>query len=311
MKERDSFRGTDIDKTFTGKFKSSKFYKEIYEKHKNEIIIAVRDGFINLYYNCDSIAKIEAKSPNKATINTYYITGKSSKSSRKITDDELKSNYLNIKKNSDKRKKLEKQAQEKLFIANNINENSEWFCIDVEYTKSLKGKENAEHWRFDIVAITKKEPHRVALIELKYGKGAIQGTSGIRSHIKDFYSFYIEDKFSKMKLEIVSIIKSLKLLGVDIPKSLQHISSADKICSIPEFYFITLNNNEEDGQSNPKQTMSGCLFKDKRWGCKRVSSLIKKEGDYFDLIKHDKTFNPTFLFSDATLPDININSILD
>lgn len=57
--------------------------------------------------------------------------------------------------------------------------------------------------------------------------------------------------------------------------------------------------------------MSGYLFSDKRWGCKRVSSLIKKEGDYFDLIEQDESFKPVFLFSNSQLPDLKIPDILN
>ena len=72
MKNRDSFRGTSINKKFANLFKQSKFYTEIYTKHKNEVIIGVRDGFINLYYNCDSIAKIDVNNPKVCKIDSYY-----------------------------------------------------------------------------------------------------------------------------------------------------------------------------------------------------------------------------------------------
>lgn len=72
MKNRDSFRVTSIDETFCKAFKITKFYTEIYQKHKNEIIIGIRDSYINLYYNCDSIAKIIVGNPNKAYIKPYY-----------------------------------------------------------------------------------------------------------------------------------------------------------------------------------------------------------------------------------------------
>ena len=68
MKDRDSFRGTRIDKKFGDSFKKSCFYKDIYRKHKNEVVIGVRDSYINIYYNCDSIAKIEVNNPNKCVI---------------------------------------------------------------------------------------------------------------------------------------------------------------------------------------------------------------------------------------------------
>ena len=57
--------------------------------------------------------------------------------------------------------------------------------------------------------------------------------------------------------------------------------------------------------------MSGHLFKDKRWNCKRISKYVIEEGDYFTLTENDKDFKPIFLFSSATLPNINIQDILD
>ena len=306
MKDRDSFRGTSIDDAFAKLFKKSKFYTEIYSKHKDEVIIGVRDGYINLYYNCDSIAKIEVESPKLCKIDSYYTNGEKGI----LTEDEMLKYFDTIKDNSDKRNKLEKQAQQRLFIDNNNNPESAWFCIDVEYTKSLQGKEHAEDWRFDIIAISKAKPFRVALIELKYGSGALKEPSGIRTHVKDFYSFYKNKSFEILKPEIVSIINKLSILGVDVG-NLKNIS-CDEIDSEPSFYFITLNNNAiPPSENTPMKTMSGYLFGDKRWGCRRVSSLIKKDGDYFDLINHDKSFRPVFLFSNATLPELKIHDILD
>lgn len=42
MKNRDSFRSLGIDNTFAQQFMSSKFYTEIYSKHKDEVIIGIR-----------------------------------------------------------------------------------------------------------------------------------------------------------------------------------------------------------------------------------------------------------------------------
>ena len=186
-----------------------------------------------------------------------------------------------IKQKSDERKKREKQAQQRLYIQNNNSLSSEWFCIDVEYTKSLRGKSRAEDWRFDIIAISKSKPHKIALIELKYGAGALGEPSGIRTHVKDFYSFHVQDSscefsFGELKQEVVSMISKLDLLGVSIPEELAEVDG-NKISDSPEYYFITLNNNPaEEGKSLPKQTMSGYLFGDKRWNCQRISKLVKE-----------------------------------
>ena len=306
MKDRDSFRGTAIDEAFCEDFKSTKFYTEIYQKHKDEIIIGIRDGYINLYYNCDSIAKIRVGQPSKALLASYYTD----KITRSLSDEEYVSFYNSIKEKSDRRDKKEKQAQERLFIDNNSNPSSVWFCIDVEFTKSLRGKNTAKDWRFDIIAISKVAPFRVALIELKYDKVAIGGKSGVRTHVRDFYTFHKENRYENLKDEIVSIVKSLQRIGVDVPYNFAEIST-NKFAIYPEFYFIMINNNAKAGASTPEQTMSGYLFKDKRWNCKRISKYVIEEGDYFTLTENDKDFKPIFLFSSATLPNINIQDILD
>ena len=307
MKNRDSFRGTSIDKTFAKSFKKSLFYTDIYKKHKDEIIIGVRDGSVNLYYNCDSIASIKVRNPQQCNIDKYYTNGKKTC----LTEDEMVQYYDIIKENSNKRNKNEKQSQQRLYIDNNKNKSSKWFCIDVEYTKSLKGKKSAEDWRFDIIAISKEKPFRVALIELKYGFAAIGGTSGIRKHVEDFHKFYRDNKFEILKPELVSIINKLVMLGVNVPSSLKGLKGED-IATEPEFYFVVLNNNPRGRSKNlPKQTTSGYLFNDKRWDCKKISKSVTEEGDYYVLINNDNSFKPVFLFSKATLPDLQIRDILD
>lgn len=305
MEMQDSFRGRGINADFASRFKLSDFYKKIYQEHKNEIIIGVRDGYINLYHNCNSIAKISCSPrPLKGEIAAYYIDGISGKT-KSIFDHDLVKCYEYVREQSNSRSTSEKKAQARLFIENNNNPDSEWFCIDIEYAKT------AQRGRFDIIAVSKKAPHQVALIELKYGSTALGGDSGIRIHIKDFYEFFKKtDAFNKLKSELVSIIKGLEKLGVDLPDGLQGLKEKD-IAPAPLFYIIVLNNNIDlEKGSTPKQTVSGYLFKDKRWGCKRLSSLIGKEGDYNKLIENNQMFSLTLLFSKSMLPELGISDIL-
>lgn len=308
-------RGACITKDFASKFKTSKFYTDIYCKHKDEIIVGIRSDYINLYYNCDSIAKISAnKKELEAEISKYYLNEE--KGYHKLSPEKLCDNYKLIKEQSDKRHKLEKQAQERLVIDNNKNEHSNWYCFDVEYKKAFANLSSRDiGGRFDIMAISKDYPHKVALIELKYGASAIGGDSGIRKHVEDFSLFSGKDSkgnsfFAQLKPEIVSILNKLELLGIDIPASLKGIKKED-ISDAPLFYFITLNNNPLEGSTNtPKSSMSGYLFNDHRWGCKRLSKVVK-QADYFELTKNSKNFHPIFLFSKAQLPDLGIKDIID
>lgn len=308
-----------IDKDFAEAFKKSELYK-LYENHKDELFIGVRNDYLNLYYNCDSIAKIEYKKLDKklgCEIDKFYLDGKhyNGKEKRyKVEPNQICEQYEKIKANSDNKATAEKKAQSKLVLLNNNNQNSKWFCIDVEYVKAFENqteKDKAEfNGRFDIIALSKEKPHRIALIELKYGSGSIGGNSGIYKHIDDFGKFCQKGFFEEhLKQEIIDIVKSQIELGIEVPFELSKLNS---LFSQPEFYFITLDNNSNDGKSTPKQTMAGYLFKEKRWDCKKLSTKNCVENDFGDVTKKGNDFYATFLFSTETLEKgITINDIID
>ena len=309
-----------ITKNFAEAFKQSELYK-LYGEHKDELFIGVRNNYLNLYYNCDSIAKIEYKKRVKkivCVIDKYYLDGKHYNSKQKekryrIEQSEICKQYEIIKKHSNDKITPEKKAQSKLVLLNNKNKNSNWFCVDIEYVKQFNNqKEKKEanfNGRFDIIALSKAKPHKVALIELKYGSGAIGGKSGIYKHVKDFTKFCDKKYFqSHLKNEIIEIIKSQIELGVSVPIELPK----EKDILSPDFYFITLNNNAKDKNSSiPKQTMAGYLFKDYRWNCKRLTKGKCVEKDFGDITKRKNKFHATFLFSKATIDNLFISDIVD
>ena len=306
-----------ISKDFADEFIKSDLYK-FYLKNKHELIIGVRNNYLNLYYNCDSIAKIKyIRGSIICEIDKYYLDGRHYDSKDKakhyvITQNEIIRNYKKIKKHSNTKTTPEKKAQSKLFILNNENSNSNWYCFDVEYVKAFNNqteKNKAKlNGRFDIIAISKTTPHKVALIELKYGNAAIGGKSGIFKHVSDFSKFCDLKFYDKhLKSEIIEILQSLKYL-----KSLPFKVPNENELVHPEFYFITLDNNAKTKKaSTPKQTMAGYLFKDYRWGCKRLSTKYCVENDFGDITKKSNKFHATFLFSKETLNHIKINDIID
>jgi hypothetical protein len=313
-----------ISKEFAAAFQKCELFS-LFTKHKDELFVGVRNNYVNLYYNCDSIARVYYKIPRReknkrivCEIDKYYIdgihyTGKDKIT--KITPSEICKNYDIIKCNSDKKSTDEKKAQSKLVLLNNNNPDSKWFCMDIEWIKAFENqhqKDKADfNGRFDIIAISKNNPHKVALIELKYGSSAIGGESGIYKHIEDFNKFQNKNYFDEMKQEIVDIIKSQKMLGIKVPNECSNIK-ADEIEEY-QFSVITLNNNpdKEDG-STPQQTMAGYLFKDKRWGCKRLTTKSKKVEDKFgDVTKQGNQIEVSFLFSKQTLENISINDIIN
>jgi len=309
-----------ISKDFAKAFKQSELY-ELYGKHKDELFIGVRNNYLNLYYNCDSIAKIEYKKRDRkivCEIDKYYLDGNHYNSKEKvkrykIEQSEICKQYKVIKKHSNAKVTPEKKAQSKLALLNNNNKESNWFCIDVEYIKQFSSKQEKKeadfNGRFDIIALSKTKPHKVALIELKYGNGAIGGKSGIFKHVVDFNKFCDKGFFeSHLKQEIIEIVKSQKELGISVP--IESPEEFDKLT--PVFYFIILDNNaEKENASTPKQTMAGYLFKKKRWECKRLSTKDTVESKFGDITRKDNKFYVTFLFSKATLDNIEITDIID
>ncbi len=303
-----------INKEFAEAFKNCKLYN-LYEGHKDELIIGVRNNYLNLYYNCDSIAKVEYNQVKIiCEIDKYYLDGNhyTGKDKRMKTDpSEICKNHETIKANSNIKATDEKKAQSKLVLLNNSNNNSKWYCFDVEWVKAfenLQQKADAKfNGRFDIIAISKEKPHKVALIELKYGSGAIGGNSGIYKHVEDFKKYQDKNYFDKQ--EVCDIIDSQKMLGIDIPNELKNLQIKDIIGY--GFYVITLNNNAEiENGSNPKQTMSGYLFNDKRWNCKKVSTKTVQTS-FDDITNKKNSIHVNFLFSKQTLDNLTINDILE
>jgi hypothetical protein len=304
-----------IDKHFADAFKDCELW-HLYENHKDELFIGVRNNYLNLYYNCDSIAKIEYKNNRiRCEIDKYYLNSNDKEKRLKREPKEICDCYEEIKKQSDDKATDEKKSQSKLVLLNNMNPESNWFCMDIEYVKAFHNKaeknESDFNGRFDIIAISKTQPHRVALIELKYGSGAIGGKSGIYKHIEDFSKFCRKKFFENhLSNEIIEIITSQKKLGISLPFELP--KSKNELASSPKFYMITLNNNAENtGGSTPKQTMAGYLFKDKRWDCKKLSTKYCVEEKFGDVTAKENELHVTFLFSTSTLGNIEIKDIIN
>jgi len=70
------------------------------------------------------------------------------------------------------------------------------------------------------------------------------------------------------------------------------------------------NNSEKENGSTPKQTMSGYLFNDKRWNCKRLSTKTVQT-NFGDVTVKSNSLHVNFLFSTQTLTSLTINDIVE
>ena len=312
----ENLRGIDPKLDLIEKFKNSSLYKKIKE-NKDEYLLCIRNNYIGIYYNSDRIAKVYvSRKELKAVINDYYLsdhreTQKREKGSEKrVTLDEIEENIKIIKKNSDAKCKSleEKKAQQTLVVANNSNPDSEWFCFDIEYRQSIKAqRKDSFTGRFDILAISKKAPHKLAIIELKYNKESIGGVSGIAKHIEDFDTFNDESNncVSNLKEEVKNIITDMKSLEIDMPALDIDYNNIEK----PEFYIICLYDTKE----SPRGTVGGYLFDSPRehWQTKRISkhNVMSKK---YDIESPTCPIKVKFLFKKVESPkNLGITDILN
>ena len=324
--------GRGLEEDLVKKFKNSEWLK-FYKKHeKDGLFLGIRNNYFNIYYQCASLSKIDLRT-EIGEIAKRYLNPKDEKGYIKITPKFLEKNYTSIKDNIEKiqTKKIEKVAQQKLIINNNLNPESDWFCVDLEYVLQLDGKKS-EYGRFDIIAITKKEPYHLALIELKATSGAIGGISkkfreflerneseneigikllqhtgslrevgslgsGVLGHAYDYVNYLNSGFYEKyLKKEIINIIKNYQELDIINNNILVDISE-DKISERPEIYFLTINNEKD----SLRKTMYNYLC-DKN---KNASKYNLEKIFGINLTEDNSYFNPVFLFSEDNGDNIN------
>lgn len=304
-----------INKELINKFTISELHQLI---KKEGVIACIRNNAIGIYYNSDRVAKVFlSRDKLKCEVSSYYLsdfylTGIRQKSKTlTVSDMEIIEKFETIILNSRLRETPEKKAQQHLIQLNNSNNESEWFCFDIEYRQSTTIQMDIPKFdgRFDILAISKNAPHRIAVIELKYGDGAIGGESGIVKHLKDFKNFNKSESCKKnFVCEIPTILNNLSEIGYDIPSILT--SESIEICKHIEFYVICLYEGE-----TTKGTVGGYLFDKKRpdWLTKRISkkhNAVTELG--LDVESPTCPIDIKFLFKKVNSPtNFNIPDILN
>ena len=302
-----------LKKSFFDKWENSDL-KKFYINHKEDLFLGIRLNYINLYYKGNSICRVEERSakhgdPFRYTIANRYLNPNDKKGSTRITIDELITKYDIIKQNiddSDNNLTIdEKVAQQLLIRNNNNNPDSDWYCIDMEYIKKRNNKTEKLFGRFDIIAVSREKPYRTALIELKYGTGAIGGEAGVCKHAKDYFMFTDRNEFeTNLKSEICSMINSYRRL---VSSPLEDVFEYDFL-HIPEIYFIALDNKKD----KVRERMQHYLLDRPGYSTKNFEKWVKDEQIPKEKFKF---FNPVFLFSDLGLSlggnELHIDNIID
>lgn len=302
-----------INTKLSDNFKKSLLY-DIINQDKN-LLACIRKNAIGIYHLADKVAMIHLDRNGELTceINDYYIYGKHTGKEHRHKVKEICTKIDFIKTQSLKRITPEKNAQHTLIAKNNSNPDSEWFCVDMEYRQSKKvqnGVINVFDGRFDIIAVSKNSPHRVAVIELKYNSSAIPGSAGIVKHIKDFNTFSMNSIcFDNLRKEITCQLKGLKQIGINVPITIGETPLV--FSEKPEFYVITL----WDDESDPKGTMGRYLFSDLRenWVRGKMAHVSTKNAmqELGIDVENNSSFKIKFLFKKVQSPtEFEIDDIL-
>ena len=170
-------------------------------KQDHTLMVSIREDYINIYYRDGNILRVEEhhnSSYNAFFDNEYNKSGlpcpvlpgtiETQDSARSWVD-----SFQTLKGIMDiyfsENSKPEREFQQLVARENNfsnIANQSEYFISDVEFADSDFGA------RFDLLALRwlasqRKNPSncRPALIEMKYGDGALSGKAGVMKHLKD------------------------------------------------------------------------------------------------------------------------------
>ena len=191
-----------------------------------ELLLQVRDGCLKIYYKGGKILQIN---PTKYDISEkYFVNGKSDEGKEELLDVIRKERkyeeyFKKAKRLIDDWEKIrdrrEFEVQQNVALSNQ-DKDGRFVVIDTEYGFSqaeIKIKKNRlSRAKFDLVAM---KSNKVVFFEVKKGLDALEGKSGIISHIEDFEKFLYThkkntSKYQKnLKQDIKSIVSTKKSLG--------------------------------------------------------------------------------------------------
>jgi hypothetical protein len=228
-------------------------------------MLAIRENFINIYYRGGNIFNIKEHNKGfyQASFDEQY-----NKSGLLIPDSPTEINHQNDARSwidsFPSRKnimdeyfstygKAEREFQQLIARENNnstISNESEYFVSDIE--SSIRFSNTEPYARFDIMAIRWLAAQRkngsnckVALIEMKYGDGALGGSAGLLKHLKDMDKLISnKDSYAKLLQTMDSQFNQLDELGLlKFNKSTSNAKVKLNANEKPEVIFILANHN--------------------------------------------------------------------
>ncbi len=233
-------------------------------KLDDTLMLAIRDEYINIYYRGGNLLKLERqgleyhaffdKEYNKSFCELPNLP-------TKVTNEEELIQWVNaipaLKEVMDfyfsGNRKAEREFQQLVARENNhspISNESEYFILDIEFSDTDIGA------KIDILAVYWGADDRKGaklckpvFIEMKYGDGALDGSSGIIKHLSDFEAVLANDKKRRDCLQMMEEqfgqLDDLGLIKYNQAKKKPEILF--DVMAKPEVIFIFANHNPRKG----------------------------------------------------------------
>lgn len=251
-----------IDKKMLNAFLYGELHPLLETVKKDDTLdLELRGDSVNIYYRGGSLFKITEKQ-GKYTVffNKKYC----------VTDSSVLEEYPDVKVAVDnmpfykqamdwwfhEHPKYEREFQQVIARENNnlgnISRGTDYYIVDIEYANKVNAADKSA--RFDMVALkwlsdgaTRKDVQKVslALVEVKFGNGALQGKAGVSDHLKDFHHFLSDQSFLKEFCEDMSVVFAQKC-QLGLVDGLQEKQFKVNIsCENPEVIFIFANHDSD------------------------------------------------------------------
>ena len=260
------------------------------------VFVGIRNNYIDIYYEAFGAMNIGINTSKACvtckTNNKFWENNKDGYKKIEINLDNLSKCIKGINRHiiesatrenvKERRYYKEKRCQHQIILKNNLNDLSDWYCVDMEYVLQRKESSEDSYGRFDIVAISKhinpkSQKYDVALIELKVDSSAFDDTgekteaakavvkalwakgkkvtlenreikkfgSGILGHFSDYVRYMESDGFDKLKREICNIISNKRILGL-CDEDLFTDLDETKINEVPQIVFLIYARDEKE-----------------------------------------------------------------
>jgi hypothetical protein len=217
-----------------------------------DLILGIRDDYINIYYRCGNMTKLTRKQNTggyEAEFDEHYALKPEHK---QIVTDSKQINQIKSLADSKNwvesmrqfktimdyhfsnapKEALEKYVQQLIVLENNVFRSAadtDYFIVDVEY-QVPKASAGEDTYRFDLVGLRwdstgsarkSSQNCKLAIIEVKYGDGAIKSTGnpGLVTHLEDARNFLSNpSNLKEFKEEMVTLFLQkveLELIAIE------------------------------------------------------------------------------------------------